>query len=404
MDVDISNVFSCKPLTSEVENTIRYLCNTSVNDPKIIHPTQTNIFPGSQCVTVKRSDIPLIKFGKDKKSISSYVWSYKNDGLRVFLVFAQLKNNTPIVGIGVRKKESNKYMVYCLDCEPVYSNLFVGSVFDAEFAFTKGTKEPVMVVFDCIRTCGSICATLRFDQRIDIARDLIRKFIAPRKHLGIVQEPYEEKRSYSDNIFSYAFSIPTIHQKISTHRFKLTSLPFWITVKPQNDVWGLEYTHRNSSWKNSEFEYDGGYSIVLTDISAPYTPLKKNHTQIFKFKPGGSTDDNSNTLDFMVTMSIDSNELPLIPTYFTNKNVEKYRSSVGNVDLWFLDHNKCYYLFTRATISEIPNYSVVEFAWNTVKKTWTLQRMRDKTPNAGFVVFRTIDDIEDGLKITDFFY
>jgi len=335
--------------------------------------------------------------------ICQYVFSPKVDGVRYFLVFFHNRQKDKIVALVDRKFE-----VFLLSNENLPDAYFSGTILDGELTKLSDGKY-AFLTFDCLMSCGNKSSVLRYDQRIEVAREvLFQMAVVQSETLEVVtglpfqmghQEPY---------------ALPISRRpEMSNCLFQVGKLPFRFVVKPLFDLKGL--MHYTQHWiENLPFGVDG---YVITNLYEPCYPFRMRREAIFKWKPRNEVY-SENTVDFILTPRHD--QVEALATKFSThpraKNrwssdvpmhtVEGFRKHEGDCSLWTVMPDRKRFKFSDGTMAlpqgeEPQKDKVYECRWNYKDQRWEVVRFRNKDVNQWATVVATIQNIVEDIQLQE---
>jgi len=313
--------------------------------------------------------------------ICSYVFSPKVEGQRHFLVFYHNRKKEKFVGF-----MDTSYNLHLLNHEGLHEDYFNGTILEGVM------QEDMFIVYDCLMTCGNKSAVLRYDQRIEIARELMFRMADPESFTVPFNMGIEE---------SYALPI-ALRPETSAYLFKIAHLEKKFHVKPIFDMSGLH--HYAKKWKSQlPFACSG---FVFTSISAPVYPFQ------MKKDMGWKWDDMGSTVTFTLTENkAETKNLSLLQHQFSNsykaknkwpfdmkmKQVEYYRPLSGSYPVLWVKHEEKMMAFARLNTSCAPgNY---ECRWQ--NGNWHIIQKTMKEPDSLLKVTQVIESMEDRVQLTE---
>lgn len=321
-------------------------------------------------------------------NIKSYVFSPKPDGVRYFLsLFHGSGTSYPRIAVLVDRSNT----MYELDPDEFPATLFAGTVLDGELVQIGETY--VFLVFDCLMAFGNKTSVLRYDHRLEIAREVVyRMVVCPEQNNTVPLE--QDQKIPLDMGAHLPYCLPiSLRPETSTWAQKAGRLPFLLAVKPIFDMSGLVHYYRNHC-VHLPFKFDG---MVFTNVNDPVYPFRMKANSILKWKPKME-----NTIDFVVTRN---GSLDQIRPCKNKKQLEQFRSAqpaTNNVWLWCVLPNRNMFCFSAGIAHHpIVENHVYECGWNTQLQTWQVLRMRSKDPNAWDTVVNTIQNIVEEISIDE---
>lgn len=281
--------------------------------------------------------------------IREYVWSFKLDGTRFLLVLMRLHGRQVFVFIS-RKNE----MSWIGGPEKPYS-LFDGSVLDGEMC---GSGN-VFCIFDCLMVCGNRCSSARYDLRMEVAYECIKRL-----------------RPWSTQVQAVNFYAS---HSIGTNKSQAIQIfGFFICVKP---IFSLSVLRdlRTSDGSKLSFPSDG---LIFTSLKG-VTPFRVSRESIFKWKV-------DHTIDCVVQLYNDG-----CPNL-----TGKYHVPCGRYSLWSRE-GTCVARANEAT-EWIRDNEVYECRWSTSE--WIITRWRDKQANNMETILATIQNLEEQISLQELFF
>jgi hypothetical protein len=322
------------------------------------------------------------------ETIRSYVFSPKADGVRYFLVLFHNRQNPP-ARIAALVDRTNT--IYELPADDLPERAFAGTVLDGEL--TRIGNRYVFLAFDCLMCYGNKTATLRYDHRIEIARDVLFR----------LNNKVLEGRIPVNMGADAPYCLPiTMRPETSHMGLPIGKIPFLASVKPIFDMSGLQ--HYFTHYANTlAFKFDG---LVFTNLQDPAYPFRMKIDAILKWKP--RLDDYSeNTIDFMITTrSTPDNILQNLPPKFRDHNLahfRKFHPHHTNIWLWTMLPDKTAFCFSGG-ISQVQNLlpnRVYECRWNYRLQNWEAVRLRNKDINQWETVTLTVQNIVEDVKFEE---
>jgi DNA-directed RNA polymerase II subunit RPB1 len=326
--------------------------------------------------------------------VSDVAFSPKVDGLRLLLTFFHDRNNNKICNLVDRNNT-----VFSMPSAGLFvDHLFEGTLLDGDLVQMPGRSTYCFVVFDCLMICGNRSSCLRYDQRIELGREVVYR-------MGTQDLQYPIKNSNQFEAVDLGtgsrFTLPICHRRIvSESIFFPGQLPFSICVKPLFSLQGLVEFDKHSLQ---------GYSVptdgyIITKLSAPASPFRNNPTSIFKWKPKSVCGRfNENTIDVIVYRfeNEGTRVLPSLPYSFSNTCVEAFRRLDGNATMMVL-HKSSLFLFSFIDVDEDFQFETTcECRWNYTDKKWEFFRSRNKKANTLDTVVRCAINILEDVKLED---
>lgn len=325
--------------------------------------------------------------------IKSYVFSPKPDGVRYFLVFFH-NRQTPPARIAVLVDRT--HTLYELPADDLPERLFAGTVLDGELTQV-GPRQYVFLAFDCLMSYGNKTSVLRYDHRIELAREVVFRMNNNR---------YEGRRPLPMGAhLPYALPI-ALRPETSHLALPAGQLPFLLAVKPIFDLSGLADYHRRIQQPGAlPFAYDG---LVFTDLRDPAYPFRLRPTSVLKWKPR-MADFSENTIDFMVTARTGPENVlqdwvpkfrPADPRIAAFRRFDPQQT---NVWLWSMLPDKSAFCFSGGCSelqSFVPN-RIYECRWNYRLQNWEVVRWRNKDLNMWETVILTVQNIIEDIQFEE---
>ena len=344
--------------------------------------------------------------------ICDYVASSKVDGLRLFLTFFHDRNGAYICNLYDRN--GTVFSIPSTNIHP--SSAFSGTILDGDLVRIPGTDSFCFVVFDCLMSCGNKSSVLRYDQRIEIGREIVYRMAT-----YDLSTPFLSSKGCTkiDMGADSPYALPiSCRKSVSTHMFIPGALPFHITVKPLIDMckvveFSQDYMHILS------FPIDG---FIFTKLSDPAYPFRVKKDSVIKCKQkskDGMFNDNtidvivnktSDNVDIINGLEIELYELPDLSLsagsdHVNIRGINNFRAKTGSLMMFAIDVNHRPILFSHTnfiqedvTINEGMTY---ECRWSYIEKRWQVFRFRDKAPNTISTVVSCVTNILEDLSIND---
>ena len=269
------------------------------------------------------------------------------------------------------------------------------------------------MAFDCLMCCGNKASVLRYDQRLEIAREVLYRMSDQGSGLNVFSD--------FDCMACEPYCLPiALHPETSLFTFSVADIPFLFFVKPIFDLSGLQDFY--SKQASLPFETDG---FIFTNLFDPAYPFRMNESSIYKWKPATESI-NHNTIDFaVIPCGSETNTLPKFSSMFSNQararnkwkfrvkmaDMERYRTWQRRSDTNCLLHTKIDnqwfpFSFGVMVADNLPAASlsrpvVAEFAWNAYQHTWVGLRTRNKDANQFETVVGTIENIIENIQIAE---
>lgn len=345
---------------------------------------------GHKLLPIPKQNIPegMVRH-TEAKTMCEYVFSPKVDGRRVYLCFNENKFKNKLCSVVDRN-----FSVYPLQCTGiVFDSVFKGTILDGDLCPVPGTDKYCLVVYDCVLVSGNKCACLRYDQRLEIAREVVTRLVTHNLSVPVTAVDSVDV----DLGGSSPFCLPISTRRfVSSHLVKIRALPFYLCVKPVFNVNGITSFHEHHLPRFA-FPTDG---YVFSKLSAPATPFRMHRTHLFKWKPNEGTV-SENTIDLEIgpvnstlllntTASTPFRVLQVVAGERCYAGLVKTRGDAREV--WTLlraDH-------------ELTEGQVYECGWHYLQKEWVVLRTRYKQPNTLETVVSTVRNIEDNIQVHEF--
>lgn len=346
--------------------------------------------------------------------LQQYVFSPKADGTRYFLVCYGGGGGTgqtePFIGLVNRECKLHTWIL----SDPKWKDcpLLQGTVLDGELCRLPNSDEYVFLIFDALLCAGNKCSTLRYDQRLEIAREVLYR-------LGTWINPLLQKTPFPMGAH-LPFTVPIgARRVVSENRIRLSGLPehLGFAVKPVFDMTGFRHYHEHMLTR-LPFRHDG---VVFTNLFLPAYPFRMRPESVFKWKPQYENE-SENTIDMVC---IPYNEWsfgrygaqmqePLAPRIahlmgldctLSFEQVEQFRTSPPTQNnplfLMLLDTPTTPLPFALAvSVDGMQSDSVecvYECAWNFQYRCWVMKRVRQKAANRVDTVLATLQNILENI-------
>lgn len=333
------------------------------------------------------------QFERIPQTIQAYVFSPKADGVRYYLV---LFHNRQSAASRIATLVDRANVKYELNPEALPERLFAGTVLDGEL--TRVGNGYVFLVFDCLLAYGNRTSVLRYDHRLEVAREVVFRMndgvLKGRQALSMgAQLPY---------------ALPAaLRPETSRWAMPVGQLPFLMAVKPIFDLSGLADYHRRltASPHALPFQFDG---MVFTDLREPAYPFRMQPTSVFKWKPR-LADFNENTIDFMVTARVGPDNVmqEWAPKFRpADPRVTAFRRFVPThttVWLWTMLPDRSAFCFSGG-VCDLPGFlpnRVYECRWNYRLQNWEVVRWRNKELNLWETVILTVQNIIEDIQFEE---
>ncbi len=328
--------------------------------------------------------------------VCDYVFSPKADGTRFFLVFCKNHKDQRLACLVNRRFEI--FVMHTTTGVP--DVLYEGTILDGEMVPSSSTRA-TFLAFDCFMSCGhQAVASLRFDQRLEIAREVV--WLGGHGATGALRKGEEWPMGLDE-----AYALPVRRPEVSRYQVQIGTLPFTVLVKPTFSMRGIQHYHR--FWVKAgrmPFTTDG---YVMTSLFSPAYPFRMEPTSVFKWK-GRTADASENTVDFVVTGT--DEEHKKVPAKLTGREkwayeispeqVDSFRVTGGNCLLWSrLAKDRPICFGSGFAPGRFESGQVYECQWNFRLRRWDLLRLRQKAANGWDTVVRTLNNIVEDITINE---
>lgn len=321
--------------------------------------------------------------------ICEYIFSPKADGTRYFMVFYHNQNNLPLCALINRARH-----IFELPIDDIPDMFFHGTVLDVEMV-TNNSNETCIMVFDCLSICGNKSAVLRYDERLELAREVIYRINTLNMSRAFTGKPIN---------LPVIPMVPALRPEVSSNICRLGTINHWFWVKPIYDMVHLKMFNSADLF----FKSDG---YVMTNLFAAAQPFRIGRNDIFKWKPR-TAEYSENTIDFIVyPVKNNSYYLPWpthLTTGFTLCQMERFRDtgSRNKYALWITLPDYQQFNFSTAfpahdISGEIKTSSVYECRYNFYRQSWEIMRIRHKDPNNYYTVIATLCNIVEDIQINE---
>ena len=313
--------------------------------------------------------------------ICAYVVSPKADGVRYFLALFHSHKNEKICALIDRGPRMYRLAIP----DNIPDELFEGTLVDGDLtALRQGGKE-VFLAYDCLMSCGNRCSVLRYDQRLEIAREIVFAMqLTPGRplYMGAKQ------------------GLPiALRPDVSSTCGVSQVWPFDVAVKPVFDVAFLPTLDRKIG-PRLPFETDG---YVFTRLEDPAYPFRTKMDSLYKWKPRKG-DYSENTIDFMVTPAPQNVHMDW-PEQTTLKpeQIAPFRHTRHQWALWTLYRKRKRILFSTAysDLTNLTTPGVYECRWSYTERSWEIVRPREKAANPWDTVERTLENILEDIRLSE---
>ncbi len=333
-----------------------------------------------------------------KTRVCEYVCSPKADGLRVMMVLGKTAQGAPFWTATDRSGSVRSF-----DVSAVAPALCEGTVLDGE-CMTQTNGECIWLIFDCLMLCGNRCSRIRYDHRIELAREAV----------FLLSSNPGQPISWLERLVAEPYALPISRRvEVSTHlRPLLGTSKHLILVKPLLDLWGLRHFFAHYM---SDFPWPSD-GLILTKVSDACQPFRCKQDTVLKLKPRHENY-NENTIDFRVRyVSKDRPErlLSLGQLLSSRRNrhtwkygidaysVEQFRVSPPSANV-LLELNTPWgesFVFSGGLSGQaVEEGSVYEARWNYGKRIWEVTRKREKDANSFETAIRTIQNIVEDVQV-----
>ena len=336
---------------------------------------------------VQMSDKLNYQWQNIPNTISHYAFSPKLCGNRYFFVMFRNRQKEKIVAL-----VNTKYQIYDhLNTEHRESDdvFFNGTIIDGYLCQT--VYGEVFIAADCLMCCGNKSAVLRYDQRIEICREVLFRLVGDSSK---VSQDFPVGASEP-----YALPI-CLRPQMSGELFAIGNVPFRFFVKPVFDLKGLE--HYSKTWMSGSclpFTTDG---IEFINLNDPAYPFDLNPTQILTWR---------NQIMRFVVVEPECDELPSFSTVRQKHNlsvksaqqVDQYRKrNRSQFDLLLLcsDSSSSYFHFTfgsGATVECLSN--VCNCKWNNEKRIWQVLGPTNEMPDTLHTVLSFLETVSEPINL-----
>ena len=311
--------------------------------------------------------------------VGTYVVSPKVDGVRALVTFATA-NKRKICNLMDRNGT-----LWSLPTTGVPdTRLFAGTVLDGDVVRDRSGVVH-FVVYDCLLSCGHRLSSLRYDKRLEIAREQVYR-------LGLRQNVFAPGTDTTPVQMFVEDGLPTRRPVVSTQSFQPGMLPFRVCVKPIFDI------HRLTTFDSTSFHFPtDGY--VFTNLTDPATPFRRSTTAILKWKP--STDEwDENSIDVYTRLAPVHRRVLDEPDDLRPVCYRAYRRCEGVYEM----ETRHGVLVSYGEGSPPGGYEgdgVYEYRWNRLRSAWCMFRRRDKSANTLQTVTATLRNIIERVSLHD---
>lgn len=340
--------------------------------------TGYNLSTINKTVTVTEE---LKRINNRPSNVCQYSFSPKVDGVRTYVTFKSVENQA----IGAITDRQNN--IFFFNVENIHNDLFYGTVLDGDMVYVSNIQNSdergkyVFVIFDILMIHGNICSHLRYDHRIELARQVLQ--IHGNKHMACTMFT-EEK-----------YSLPiALYPDTSNYLYTIGNVSFHFIVKPLFAMCGLLHFHQHYLPK-FPVPTDG---YIFTNLYEPLQPFRNVKHLVFKWKPRNQVF-SENTIDVEIEKCFRDLENNL----FTN-DVKEYISKDGEYCMFVHVRGKRVPFSQCRSVVDEKDYVmsfVGECRWNFIDKTWEIIRIRNKEPNNWETIVNTVFNIKEDLQIQD---
>ncbi len=310
-------------------------------------------------VEINRDDPIGTRRSMDLPLMCDYVASPKIDGTRCFLLI-----NGPQMYLINRMNQVVKGNMWNSNIPA--NGPQAPSLLDGDLLWHEGRL--CYIIYDCAMSYGNVCASLRYDQRLEIAREVLWRCF----------QSITPSHSLPVHLFASQGLPIALRPKTSTHLLNVGGI--WCSVKP---VFRLNVIPQ-IPWAEYGFPTDG---FVFTSLSQPIAPFRTNRTSVLKWKPV-----EYHTIDVIMTVHWEGLGWALL-----DKTWDGFRKTFGKCALLGL-MGKDLQIFSFVDL-EIGNDDCYEVQWS--NQTWKPIRKRDKAANTFETIVATCRSILDGLTLGD---
>jgi DNA-directed RNA polymerase beta' subunit len=328
-------------------------------------------------------------------NICDYVFSPKIDGLAMKLLFSHNRARTKnFCNIYTRDEK-----IFSVPSSDLPKDIFEGTELSGELVLLPNTENTYcFVVYDCSLAFGNKSSVLRYDQRIEIAREIVYR-------LGTnnMNSPLEKAKNYTP-IEMHANSLGALPScvkgNVSSCMFEPGNLPFYITVKPLFAKESLQYfnDHYLSTFL---FPVDAGQAYIFTSLSLPIYPFRMKRESIFKLKSRGKLSGSvsvydGNTIDVEITLSDDTVRNTKLPLE------EPFCRNTGDICLWGRGRQLFGKIWKGAYfVLDTSENPVYECRWNRKTLQWEPFLLRRKAANTMETILATVQNIKEDLQLSE---
>ncbi len=306
-----------------------------------------------------------------------YCFGFKVTGLRVMLVMSHDRLGKKLCHLYHRNGSA-----YSLPTGGLLPDaLFSGTVVDGDLVKSYSGKF-VFIIHDCLLSCGNNCSSLRYDQRLELAREIVFRIGTCNLSSCLKNAPnYESFEMDADS----KYALPTLRTGISKMIFQPGGMFFYMTVKPIFDMRYLPQFNANIL----DFPTDG---YVFTSLSLAAFPFRMNPIAVFKYKKPIDC-----TIDVVIMTSCKY-------SYSIITGVDKFRISIGSAYMCAIDdltRSSELVVFSKITPHiKFEESCVYECAF--VNDQWKIVLKRDKAANTVSTIIANIHNILEEVPLSDF--
>ena len=394
------------------------ICGAVLANKRLSSGTGFNLQLTSEALPVPKP-LQLVHDAKPTQ-VCDYVFSPKADGVRYLLSFTLNDRKLPVLALVDRE-----FQVFELpEAERVrFPALFHGTVLDGELTQVHPGGQTLFLVFDCLMICGNVTAGLRYDQRLDLAREVLYRAKEPSYSsssagtdaMAVDQEDEVVEKGVlrvalgHDLPYVLPASLPGRSQ-VSHTAVEFGSLK--CVVKPVFALHGVRH-FLEEVVDRLPFRVDG---LVFTNLTDAAKPFRNSTTSLLKWKPNNAVY-SENTVDFFVELR-PATSLPVLQHVFseharakhrwtyalTMNQVEAFRPVKGHVTLSVPYGRRKFLVFAAGEVpaNVVPTRGVWECQWMYQLETWRLVRPRKKRPNQLHTVVSTLLNIVENIQVHDF--
>ena len=346
-----------------------------------------------------------------RRSFCPYVFSPKADGLRMTLILTTQTYDNKRLAVLADRSSFHTLLPVAIESWP--ESVFNGTVIDGELIMCPHLNRPLFLVFDCYSICGNRCNILRYDHRLELAREVVHS-LTDGSDLGRMALYAGMEYLMKGLPSAYPARRPELSTCARPVKGSLsnTSSAWYMLVKPIFDMSGLH------TFPLEAFPWDKD-GFVFTNVTLAATPFRMERDTFMKWKPAEHI-----TIDF-VAQSYDGPEptgslATLAAEVSTRATVFEradhlFREPVchsfrvfthGTHSLWVElpgAGSQCFSLATCLPDIQVRPGDIVECQWTTSPfPQWVIRRVRLKTANDWSTVVPTLQNIVDSINITDF--